>query len=93
MPWPGPGRRSKTGTVAPFSLTVRPLSLVTMPATKVWYAGSVTLRLGWVTTIVTSSVGVLLPPAPKTAYALADSVWAWFGLPFGSSALMPPSPG
>ena len=61
-----------------------------MPATKAWYAGSVTLRLGWVTTIVTSSVGVLFPPASNTAYALADSVWAWFGLPFGSSALMPP---
>ena len=42
------------------------------------------------TTIVTSSVGVVSPPALKTAYALADSVWAWFGLPFGSSALMPP---
>ena len=81
---------SKTGTVAPPSATVRPLKRVTIPATKAWYAGSVTLRLGWVTTIVTSSVGVLFPPAPKTVYALADSVCASFGLPFGSSALMPP---
>ena len=81
---------SKTGTVAPFSVTVRPFRRDTMPATYDWYVGSVTWRLGWVTTINTSSVGVDSPPAPKTAYALADSVWAWFGLPFGSSALIPP---
>jgi hypothetical protein len=41
-------------------------------------------------TSVTSSVGVVVPPSPKTAYAFADSVWAWFGLPLGSSALIPP---
>src|SRR5690349_598776 len=41
-------------------------------------------------TSVTSSVGVFVPPAPKTAYALDDSVWAWLGFPFGSSVLMPP---
>ena len=41
-------------------------------------------------TIVTSSDGVALPPTSKTAYALADSVCAWFGLPLGSSARIPP---
>src|SRR6478736_4684938 len=41
-------------------------------------------------TSVRSSVGVLDPPASNTALALADSVVAWFGLPFGSSVLMPP---
>src|SRR3954452_516308 len=41
-------------------------------------------------TIETSSVGAFVPPDWNAAYAFADSVWAWLGLPLGSSALIPP---
>src|SRR5215203_32586 len=37
-----------------------------------------------------SSEGVFVPPVWNAAYAFADSVCAWFGLPFASSDLMPP---
>ena len=86
----GSGMASNTGTVWPFTVAVRPLSVAMVLATNDANAGSVTFRSGCVTTSSTSSDGVPVPPWSKTARAFADSVCAWFGLPFASSARIPP---
>ena len=58
---------ANTGTVWPPSVTVRPLSVPIVFATNAPNAGSVTLSCGWVTTRITSSDGVPVPPWLKTA--------------------------
>ncbi len=55
-----------------------------------WNAGSVALSVGCVTTMLMSSDGVPEPAPSKAANPLDDSVCAAFGLPFGSSVLIPP---
>ena len=82
---------AKAGTLAPAWLTLSAVSWRTPWATKVRNAESVMRRLRCVTTIVTFSDGVPLPPASKTVAAFADSVWTSFGLPLGLSARMPPN--